>query len=115
MKKEPDKIEIGKVEIKIGEKTIGLKPEQVRELSKVLRDLLGEDKEPEVRHHWHTNTISSPPIYIYPNSWPWYSTPMWGGTIICGNQGSAISGSALTTSSLQNSASNTCTLTLQNS
>jgi hypothetical protein len=61
-----NKIEVHKIEIKIGDKTISLKPEQAKELKKILNEMFEEQK---VVHHHHDH-------YRY---W-WHNYPYYGGT-----------------------------------
>src|SRR6476659_8351518 len=71
-----DKVEVAKIDIKIGDKTISLKPEQAKELKKVLNEMFEESVDKVVHEHrywwnypWYTRT-------------PTVTLPQW--TISCG-------------------------------
>lgn len=74
-----DKIEVQKIDIKIGDKTISLKPEQAKELKKILNEMFEESTEKTTHHYWwHWPTYSQP---YTPHYSPW--------TITCGGSGGA--------------------------
>lgn len=79
-----DKIEVAKIHIKIGDKTISLKPEQAKELKKILNEMFEEshDKVIHEYRYWWNFPILGTPYY-----------PQW--TITCGDTGIATSGTAL--------------------
>ena len=62
---EKGKIKLGKIEVRMGEKTVTLSVEQARELCALLKGLFGDDstKIVHVRDHW------------YPR--PWYMGETW--------------------------------------
>lgn len=77
-----DKIEVRKIDIKIGDKTISLKPEQAKELKKILNEMFEEKVVHEHHHEYHR----------YWWNWPAYTQPytpypQW--TITCGGSGLA--------------------------
>jgi diketogulonate reductase-like aldo/keto reductase len=63
MKNEDPKIEVHKIDIKIGDKVISLKPEQVKELKKILNEMFEESK---VVHDYHY-------VDRYLWHWPYYN------------------------------------------
>ena len=76
MKKEQQEIKINKVEIKIGDKTLSLKMEEVIEL----KDILNKYFEPVVRN------FNTPPT-VWPYYLPYMTTttyPYW--TVTCQNE-----------------------------
>ena len=60
-----DKIKLGKIEVKMGEKSVSLTVEQARELSALLKGLFGDD----------STRIVHVQDYIYTR--PWYMGPTW--------------------------------------
>lgn len=79
-----DKIEVKKIDIKIGDNTISLKPEQAKELKKILNEMFEESHDKTIHHYWWNY-----PIYTQ----PW--TPNW--TITCGGTSYVDSTSACST------------------
>lgn len=75
-----DKIEVQKIDIKIGDKTISLKPEQAKELKKILNEMFEESPaspDKTVHHYWwHWPTYVEPYRPYQPSYSPW--------TITCG-------------------------------
>ena len=65
MSDEKGKIKLGKIEVRMGEKTVTLTVEQARELSALLKGLFGDDSTKMVHVH----------DYWYPR--PWYMGPTW--------------------------------------
>jgi hypothetical protein len=64
-KEEVTKIKLGKIEVKMGTRTVELTIEQARELSALLKGLFGDDSTKIVHVH----------DYWYPR--PWYMGPSW--------------------------------------
>ena len=65
MTEEKGKIKLGKIEVRMGEKTVTLTVEQARELSALLKGLFGDD----------STKVVHIPDYWYPR--PWYMGPSW--------------------------------------
>ena len=80
-----DKIKLGKIEVKMGEKSVSLTVEQARELSTLLKGLFGDDSTKMIHVH----------DYIYTR--PWYMGPTW--TYSGSNWGVATSSNAISTTS----------------
>jgi hypothetical protein len=64
-----NKIEVAKIDIKIGDKTISLKPEQAKELKKILNEMFEESVDKVIHEHrywWNYPWYSNPYPHIYP-------------------------------------------------
>jgi hypothetical protein len=67
-----EKTEVHKIDIRIGDKTISLKPEQAKELKKILNDMFEEKERVVHEHHWWYWWHS--PTYQYSPYWNVYCT-----------------------------------------
>lgn len=85
--KNENKIEVHKIDIKIGDKVISLKPEQAKELKKILNEMFEEQKVVH-HHHDHYRYWWTQPTYVHANPYP---TPYW--TVTCQNAMQATSDS----------------------
>ena len=65
MSEDKSKVKLGRVEIKMGDRTVPLTVEQARELCALLKGLFGDDSTKFVHVH----------DYWYPR--PWYMGPTW--------------------------------------
>lgn len=89
--KEKEAVAIQKIDIKIGQKTLSLTPEQAKELKQILNDMFEEKVVHEHHHHserywWNWPTYSSMPAPLPYEKW----------TITCGGISNPISGLAST-------------------
>jgi hypothetical protein len=64
-----DKIEVSKIDIKIGDKTISLRPEQAKELKKILNEMFEESHDKVIHEHryWWWNQP------YYTNPYPYWT------------------------------------------
>ena len=98
MTEEKGKIKLGKIEVKMGEKTVTLTVEQARELSALLKGLFGDDstKIVHVRDHWYPR-----PWYFgsYTGDQPAYSGSQW--QVYCTNNSNSTALDTVTFSTIK--------------
>jgi len=69
------KVEVRKIDIQIGDKTISLKPEQAKELKKILNEMFEESTDKTIHHYWWNTwpTYTNP----YPSPTPYWTVTCW--------------------------------------